>query len=290
MPELSVILVSYNDRLHLEVCLDSLAEAVRDRETEVVVVDNRSSDGSPELVKKKYPTVRLIENSQNVGFAKACNQGLSQTKGPFVLFLNTDTTVSAETLDLLLEEIRDNPHLGAVGPALATGKGSCQVSFGKRVDFFSAFIQKAFLNPYFARKLKSDEKKREVGWLSAACLLTKREAVEEAGFFDEHFFLYFEDIDLCYRIRKKGWKLIFLPRARMTHIGGTATSSVKTFSRYHYRKSQIYFYRKHNSGVSLFLLRLYLWLTFTLSSWIKRSGKKEGEIDLKNLYRLLKKG
>ena len=76
----------------------------------------------------------------------------------------------------------------------------------------------------------------------------------------------------------------------MTHIGGTATSSVKTFSRYHYRKSQIYFYRKHNSGVSLFLLRLYLWLTFTLSSWIKRSGKKEGEIDLKNLYRLLKKG
>lgn len=290
MPELSVILVSYNDRLHLELCLDSLAEAVRDLETEVVVVDNRSSDGSPELVRKKFPGVRLIENSQNVGFAKACNQGLSQTGGPIVLFLNTDTTVSAETLDLLLEEIRDNPGLGAVGPALETGKGSYQVSFGKRVDFFSAFIQKAVLNPYFTRKLKTDKKKREVGWLSAACLMIRREALEEAGFFDEHFFLYFEDIDLCYRIREKSWKLIFFPRAEMTHIGGTSTSSVKTLSRYHYRKSQIYFYRKHNSGVSLFLLRLYLWLAFTLFSWIRRFGKEEGENDRKNLYELLKKG
>lgn len=288
MPELSVILVSHNDRRHLEPCLDSLALACRKMEAEVVVVDNCSSDGSPKIVKEKFPWVRLLENARNVGFAKACNAGVASTRGAFVLFLNTDTTVNRGALDMLLTEMRTNPEAGGVGPALERQEGGFQVSFGKSVDFFSAFIQKLLLNPYFTRKLKKDKKRREVGWLSAACLLTRRKVLEETGPFDERFFLYFEDIDLCYRIREKGWKLFFLPVARMTHSGGGSTSSVKALSRYHYRKSQVLFYKKHNSGLSLFFLRLYLRLLFTFFFLLKKREKNERGYDRGSLFGLLK--
>jgi GT2 family glycosyltransferase len=127
-----------------------------------------------------------------------------------------------------------------------------------------------------------------VGWLSAACLLVRRKALEEAGCFDENYFLYFEDIDLCYKMRQAGWTLRFLPQEHIIHIGGTSTSAVKNSSRYHYRKSQIYFYRKHNSRLSQGLLRIYLWLNFTFSPILVR-GRNAEDIRRKDFLRLLDK-
>jgi len=262
MPELSVILVSFNDWIHLEKCLESLRTINPENDLEIVIVDNNSSDGSPDLVKTKFPEVKLICNSENLGFSKANNLGIRASAGEFVLFLNNDTIANAQALTVLLDEMKRNPSIGAVGPALLSGQDTYQVSFGKRIDFFSEFIQKGFLNLYYAKKLKSDHKDRDVGWLSAACLLVRRKALEEAGCFDENYFLYFEDIDLCYKIRQEDWILRFCPQAQIIHIGGTSTSAVKNSSRYHYRKSQIYFYRKHNSRLSQALLRAYLWINF----------------------------
>lgn len=262
MPDLSVILVSFNDRKHLEKCLQSLKGFPPEVALEIVTVDNNSSDGSPDLIKNKFPEVKLLCASENLGFAKACNLGILASSGEFVLFLNSDTIAEVQALSVLLDEMKRNPSIGAVGPALLSEQGTYQVSFGKRVDFFSEFIQKGFFNLYYAKKLKSDKKVREVGWLSAACLLVRREALEEAGCFDENYFLYFEDIDLCYKIRQEGWTLRFCPQVQISHIGGTSTSAVKNSSRYHYRKSQIYFYRKHNSRLSQSMLRVYLWMNF----------------------------
>ncbi len=262
MPDLSVILVSFNDRKHLEKCLQSLKGFPPEVALEIVLVDNNSSDGSPDLIKNKFPEVKLLCASENLGFAKACNLGILASSGEFVLFLNSDTIAEVQALSVLLDEMKRNPSIGAVGPALLSEQGTYQVSFGKRVDFFSEFIQKGFFNLYYAKKLKSDKKVREVGWLSAACLLVRREALEEAGCFDENYFLYFEDIDLCYKIRQEGWTLRFCPQVQISHIGGTSTSAVKNSSRYHYRKSQIYFYRKHNSRLSQSMLRVYLWMNF----------------------------
>jgi len=262
MPDLSVILVSFNDRKHLEKCLQSLKGFPPEVDLEIVTVDNNSSDGSPDLIKNKFPEVKLLCASENLGFAKACNLGISASSGEFVLFLNSDTIAEVQALSVLLDEMKRNPSIGAVGPALLSEQGTYQVSFGKRVDFFPEFIQKGFFNLYYAKKLKSDQKVREVGWLSAACLLVRRKALEEAGCFDENYFLYFEDIDLCYKIRQEGWTLRFCPQAQIIHIGGTSTSAVKDSSRYHYRKSQIYFYRKHNSRLSQAMLRVYLWMNF----------------------------
>ncbi len=262
MPDLSVILVSFNDRKHLEKCLQSLKDFLLEVDLEIVLVDNNSSDGSPDLIKNKFPEVKLLCASENLGFAKACNLGISASSGEFVLFLNSDTIAEVQALSVLLDEMKRNPSIGAVGPALLSEQGTYQVSFGKRVDFFSEFIQKGFFNLYYAKKLKSDQTVREVGWLSAACLLVRRKALEEAGCFDENYFLYFEDIDLCYKIRQEGWTLRFCPQVQISHIGGTSTSAVKNSSRYHYRKSQIYFYRKHNSRLSQAMLRVYLWMNF----------------------------
>ncbi len=288
MLELSVILVSFNDRIHLEQCLRSLLAVLPEKNMEIVVVDNNSSDGSPDLVKNRFPDVKLIRNKENFGFARACNLGIRASVGEFVLFLNIDTDVYVQALNVLLKKIRENPSIGAVGPALLSDQKTYQVSFGKRIDFFSEFIQKGFFNLYYAKKLKSDNKIRDVGWLSAACMLARRKALEEVGCFDENYFLYFEDIDLCYKMRQAGWTLRFLPQEHIFHIGGTSTSMVKNSSRYHYRKSQIYFYRKHNSRLSQGLLRIYLWLNFSFSPNLVR-GRNGEYIRRKDFLGLLHK-
>jgi GT2 family glycosyltransferase len=263
-PELSVVLVNYNDRTHLEECLSSLTDTVGGIPYEVIVVDNQSSDGSPEWICKHVLQVRLIANTENVGFARANNQGIQQSRGEYILFLNTDTVVEPRAVESLLEELRSNSKIGAVGPALLCGENSFQVSFGKRVSFFREIFQKMVLNPYFRFHLKRGAEKREVGWLSAACLLTRKKILEEVGIFDEKFFLYFEDIDLCFRISEKGYVLEYFPQAKVFHVGGASTGGLKLFSRYHYRKSQLYFYQKHNSKLALSLLRFYLWLNANL--------------------------
>jgi len=262
-PEVSIILVNYNDKPHLQECLLSLEENAQGISFEVIVVDNNSSDGSQEFIEKNYSQAKLIRNLKNIGFARANNQGIKESKGEFILFLNTDTLVYPKALEYLLGEMKNDRQVGAAGPTLLRGDNAYQVSFGGRVNFFQELVQKCFLNSYYKLRLKIGQKKRWVRWLSGACLLTRKEILEDVGFFDENFFIYFEDIDLCFRIRKKGLKLLFLPQARVFHRGGATTLRKKTFSRYEYRKSQLYFYRKHNSSLSLFFLWVYLWLNFS---------------------------
>lgn len=283
-PELSVILVNYNDRIHLKDCLLSLNDTVKDIPFEVIVIDNQSSDGTPEWIRENAPRTRLIVNAENVGFARANNQGIKESRGEYILFLNTDAILQPQAVAFLIEELRSNRTIGAVGPALLCGQDAFQVSFGEKVSFFRELFQKMVLNPYYKFRLKRGVKIRQVGWLSAACLLTRRDILEEVGLFDEKFFLYFEDIDLCIRIREKGYSLEYFPQARVDHLGGASTEGLKLFSRYYYRKSQLYFYKKHNSVAALTLLRLFMRINFSLLlAW----GYLKGAADL-NERRVLK--
>lgn len=274
--ELSVVLVNYNDRVHLTSCLNSLQKAVSGLSAEVILVDNRSGDGSPGLVRTSFPWVRLVENKANLGYPKANNIGFRQSLGAFCLFLNTDTDMPETGLAALLSEIKRRPGAGAVGPALVHENGRFQVSFGRERSAFSELLQKVFLNPYYRRVLRISKRAREVGWLSGACLLTRREVVEAAGLFDESFFLYFEDIDLCRRIRELGFKTVYIPSIRVTHVGGAATSADRWRSRLEYRRSQLRYYEKHNSRASLCFLKFYLkWNIFILG--FLKPGKGNGE-------------
>jgi GT2 family glycosyltransferase len=272
--ELSIILVNYNDRKHVGECLSSLQKSMPPFEQEILVVDNHSTDGSPEWIAGSFPDVRLISNAENLGFARANNLGVWESRGEYLLFLNTDSVVPPGALAALVDCLKSDAAAGAAGPALLRHRHSFQVSFGRRVDFFAQFRQKLMLNPYHRLMLKRATKIRKTGWLSAACLLCRRRAFEEAGGFDENFFLYFEDIDLCVRMRKAGWKLIYVPHVRVFHEGGATTIPRRAASRFEYRKSQLYFYQKHNSRISLKLLRWYLRLNF---QWLAARGAFRGE-------------
>lgn len=256
----TIILVNYNDRRHLEACLSSLLKTASHPSPEIIIVDNASTDGSRAWLADAFPSVRMIANPENVGFSRANNLGARAGKGDFLLFLNTDTFVPEGALGRLLEKLAANPSIGAVGPALLHRPGSTQVSFGRRVSFAAQFWQKLVLNPYFKVRMKRGGKDRSVGWLSAACLLCRRTAFEQIGGFDENFFIYFEDIDLCYRLRKAGWRLVHVPAVRVFHEGGATTAPGAAASRFEYRRSQLYFYEKHNSRLSHGLLKLYLGL------------------------------
>lgn len=278
-PELSVIIVNYNDRLHLPACLSSLEKALSSLSAEVILVDNQSEDGSPALVRSSYPWVSLIENERNVGYPRANNIGFRRSHGEYVLFLNTDTVMPADAPASLLSGIKARPQIAAVGPALVHEDGGFQVSFGKSVSFFSQLCQKLILNPYYRQALRRSRKPRAAGWLSGACLLARRTAIEAAGLFDEAFFFYFEDIDLCRRISGQGFELIFLPAVQVCHAGGATTSARPWQSRLEYRRSQLRFYKKHNSRSSLRLLGLYLRLT------ILALGPALGKNEAKGRYR-----
>jgi hypothetical protein len=263
-PELSVILVNFNDKAHLGDCLSSLEKGISGLAAEVILVDNNSQDGSLELVRTSFPRVRLIQNAENIGYAKANNIGIKASRGDFILFLNTDTVVPPEALPSLLTLMRGKPELGAIGPALVHENKRFQVSFGRKVSFFAEILQKFILNPYYKKALNHSSKPREVGWLSGACLFAGRPALEDAGLFDENFFLYFEDIDLCVRMREKGWRLVFFPGVKVIHTGAATTSVRRLQTRLENRRSQLYFYRKHNSRLSILLLKFYVRLNFFL--------------------------
>jgi GT2 family glycosyltransferase len=255
--DITAILVNYNDRRHLGPCLDSL-RAELGGGGEIIVVDNASTDGSRDFLASAFPEARIIADTDNRGFGAANNRGLAAATGAGTLFLNTDTVVRPGAIRRLAETLGENPDAAAIGPALVHPDGSFQVSFGNTVSFPGQFRQKLILNPLQKRILRRRRAPRAVGWLSAACLLARTDAVRKVGGFDERFFLYFEDIDLCRRLSAAGGRLIFEPRAVVMHEGGATTAGRGRDSRFEYRRSQLYFYSRHASGASRFFLRLYL--------------------------------
>jgi len=256
-PLVSVVLVNFNDGAHIEKCLSSVVRNADGIDLEVVVVDNRSTDGSPELVETRFPQVKVIRNSENAGFSKANNRGILESRGELVLILNTDTELFPGTLGPLLEEMKGNASTGIVGPALINAEDRVQVSFGGPVDFFRELFRRSFLNAFRGRSLAGRPRRRETDWVSGAFMLARRRALEDAGFFDEGFFLYFEDIDLCLRTKARGWKAVYLPEAKAFHEGGATTRPRGLQSRWEYRRSQLRFYDKHCGPVSRTLLRFY---------------------------------
>jgi N-acetylglucosaminyl-diphospho-decaprenol L-rhamnosyltransferase len=285
MPDLTVVIVNRNGRSVLPSCLESLRAASWGRDWPVILVDNASTDGSLGLVAQTFPEVRLLRNEDNLGFSRANNLAWRQSPTPFILFLNPDTTIIDGAIDILLKEMQGRDDSGMCGPLLIRVDGSFQVSFGPRVTFFREFVQKSFLNAWNRRRLGRLRKAKEVAWVSAACCLARREALESVGGFDEGFFLYFEDIDLCARMAERGWRTLFVPLAKVFHQGGTATREFSP-SRFEYRRSQLRFYDRHNSAVSGGLLRTYLRLSFALIGLRRRFKGGRGE-DARRFWDLL---
>jgi GT2 family glycosyltransferase len=225
--DVSVVVVSYNTREHLERCLASIAGR-----HEVIVVDNGSTDGSRELVRARFPAVRLLEPGENRGFGAANNAGMEVASGRYFLLQNADAWPVGDAVDRLVAFADVNPRAGVVGPRLLNPDGTLQRSvrgFPTRwriaTEYF--FLRKLAprsraVNAFYGAGF-DHRSVREADFLMGAVLLLRREAVDEVGGFDESFFMFSEEVDLCYRMRKGGWSIVFYPGAEFVHVGGAST-------------------------------------------------------------------
>ena len=264
MPRLTIIIVSYNSRDPLEHCLRSLTAAPPHIDREIVVVDNASTDGTPEHVRERWPGVRLIEAGGNVGFARANNIGIRQTFGELVLLLNPDTIVSEGTLDHLVAALDARVTAAVVGPRIVDREGRPELSFGKMISAWAELQQKILLVgndrqlPVISTIVeRMTRRSRVVDWVSGACLLIRRADLEAVGLLDERFFLYTEDVDLCASVRARGREVWFIADVEIVHLRGRSIATARRASEESYRRSQIAFYEKHHPGWAP-LLKLYL--------------------------------
>jgi GT2 family glycosyltransferase/lipopolysaccharide/colanic/teichoic acid biosynthesis glycosyltransferase len=224
--KLSIIIVSYNSRAVLKPCLASLGAQSLAHESEIIVVDNASADGCPAMVAREFPSVRLIANRENVGYSKGVNLGIRAAQGDFFLILNPDTVVGERAIETLLDFMETKTDAGIVGPKLVFFDGTIQYSCRRFYTWNVLLLRRTFLGKIFknskavARHLMLDydhKTTEEVDWILGACMLVRRQAVESVGLMDERFFLYFEDVDWCYRMKQKGWKVYYHPESVISH-------------------------------------------------------------------------
>lgn len=233
MIDLSIIIVSYNTKAFLEKCLDSLRKnAPIQYSFEIIVVDNDSKDGSCEMVKKNFIDVQLIENKKNYGFSKANNIGIKKAKGRYILFLNSDTEVSQDTLDTMVAFMDDQTDAGAATCKVVMPNGKLDDAshrgFPTPWNSFSYFSGLAKLFPKsmlfngYNLAWKDIHKTHTIDALAGAFMLVRREAGEQAGWWDEDYFFYGEDLDFCYELSQKGWNIYYVPIVKILHYKGVS--------------------------------------------------------------------
>jgi len=254
-PFLSLCIVSWNDKEHLRSCLAALRAHPYGGESEVLVVDNGSTDGGPALLADDFPEMRLVENEENLGFPKACNQAIRASRGDIVVLLNPDAEVGPGALDVLADLIVSMPEAGAVGAKLLGPDGSvqpeCRRDFPNLASDFLLLttIYKLLPDPTIIWRWRLPAAMpagpAETFAVSGACMAVRRDALDDVGLLDEASFMHLEDIDLCYRLRRAGWKVFFHPGASVTHHGmGSARQVLGRMRSIHY-EARYRFYRKH---------------------------------------------
>ena len=262
-PRVSAVVVSFNAREDLRRCLASLEANVR-LPLEVLVVDNASADGSAEAVRREFPNARLIENPTNRGYGAANNQGFRATTGPHVLVLNSDAEVTSGAVEALSALLDGRPEVGVAGPLTRGPDGSVQVSFGPDLRPLAEWRQRRRVRGVRERRpeaLRDVEalalRQHETDWVSGSCFLARRAALGAVGGFDEGFFLYEEDADLCRRLRQAGWRVVHTPAAEVRHALGRSMAQAPARAALEYHRSHLRYYRKHNGRLLTALLRGY---------------------------------
>ena len=255
--KLSIIIVNYNVKYFLKQCLHSVLEAIEDIDAEVFVVDNNSSDGSVEMLKEKFPSVKLIENKENTGFAKANNQAIREASGEYILLLNPDTLVESETFRKSVQFMDDHDDAGALGVKMLNGKGEFlpeskrglplpNVAFYKIFGLAKLFPKSKKFGSYHLTYLAHD-KTHAVEVLSGAFMMLRKSVLDKIGYLDEDYFMYGEDIDLSYRIIQNGYKNYYYPETKIIHYKGESTKKDSINYVIVFYKAMQIFVKKHFS-------------------------------------------
>lgn len=294
--QLSVIILNYNVRYFLELCIKSVQAAIQNIEAEVIVIDNNSSDDSCNMVQRLFPEITLIENKENVGFAKANNQGVAIAKGEYICILNPDTVVANNTFTQLLDFAKTKQNLGIMGCRLIDGNGSFLPESKREVPTPIVSLKKmlAYSASYYASNVLEEEV-AEVPILVGAFMLMKRSVYIEVGGFDEAYFMYGEDIDLSYTVLKAGYSNYYYGKTAVIHYKGESTLKDATYANRFYGAMQI-FYKKHFKQNMFFDLGVLLGvklIPLLKKEQTKRNTKPKAVIlvsDNENLLNFMKKG
>jgi GT2 family glycosyltransferase len=259
--DVSAIVVSFNAREPLLACLRALHDQ-RERLLEVIVVDNASADGSAAAARQAFPSARVIDSPANEGFARANNRALREVAGRYVLFLNPDAELRPGALAALARHLDAHPQAAVVGPRTLYPDGSVQVSFGERLGLAAEWRQRRLVrgvkrgDPHARQQaVRLASREGSPDWVSAACLLARVDAMRAVAGFDEAFFLYEEDVDLCVRLRHDGWGIAYTPEAEVVHRLGASMAAASALARIEYQRSHLLYYRKHNGALQTLLLR-----------------------------------
>jgi N-acetylglucosaminyl-diphospho-decaprenol L-rhamnosyltransferase len=259
--DVSVVVVSFNTRELLARCLESVGAEAGRRSVEIVVVDNGSSDGSAAMVGERFPAVRLIENGANLGFAAAANRAIRSSRAAYVLLLNSDAALDPGSLAALLERADATPRAAIVGARLAHADGRFQAS---HAPFPTLFVEALILTgvgrllhgPWYpSRGPQESGVARAVDYVPGACLLVRRAAIEAVGLLDEQYFMYSEEVDWCYAMKRAGWQVWYEPRASAVHRIGASSQRSQQREALLYR-GRVRFFRKHYGNAAATRLKL----------------------------------
>jgi len=293
--DLSIVIVSWNTADLLLDCLQSIYANPPSVDFDIWIVDNASTDDSVSKIQARYPSVHLLLNDTNVGFANANNQAIQQSSGCFILLLNPDTLVHPGSLDRLVNFLLAHPEAGACGSRYLNPDGSLQRSCAPFPTLSREFWRMNHLDlVHFYGKYDMAQwdvhQVREVDVLQGACLLLRREAISRVGMLDPGYFMYTEETDLCYRIHQAGWKLFWVPESTITHFGGQSTQQVANAMFLRLYESKVIFMRKHYGEGTAFVYKLILGtsaltrIIATPIAWCIAPGKRETHRMLARYY------
>lgn len=263
--DVSIVVVNWNTRDLLAQCLDSIERHPPPGAFEVWVVDNASVDGSPAMVQEQFPWVHLIENCKNVGFARANNQAIRHSHGRYVLLLNSDAQLAPGVLSSMFAFLDADPAAGIVGVRLASPDGNPQFCYGSFPGLYTEFRSLFGLHRWDLSFWDALHGPRAVDWVSGACLMARRVTLDQIGLLDEGFFMFGEEVDLCYRAARGGWNVYLVPSQPVIHVraGSTGKTSERILRLY---RGKLRYAQKHLGRVRSFLISGMILLS-TLGKW-----------------------
>jgi len=273
----SIIVVNYNSYPAIVECLRSIQAQIQALPYELIVVDNASSDDSVAQITAQIPDCRIVQLANNVGFGAGNNAGVRVASGEYLFFLNPDTVLLEDSLKILLQKIAKNPKVGIVAPRITYPDGRLQLSTAWEISLIGEYKTRKQLADYERGNHQAEITAAYAGdravdiVLGSAFLMTKALFQAVSGF-DEQFFMYFEESDLCQRVRARGYQILYTPDTTVVHLHGTSVKKIPDKMIVEYRRSQLYYYRKHHSLLERFFLRIYLLAKFGLQ-FLKRGDR-----------------
>jgi len=273
MIRLSIISVTWNCKAYVREFLQSLGNLLLDPTVQILILDNNSADGTADMIQSEFPMVTLIRNNDNLGFARACNQGLKLAKGDLIALINPDVRVMAGCLDKMMEWMTSHPRIGLLGPQMLGDDGLVHRSTMRLPTAWKCFCHAMALDNLFSKStlfrshLTKDfdhNETREVEVLNGWFWMTRRKALDEVGLLDESFFMYGEDIDWSKRFHDAGWQEVFFAGASSVHVGGGSSSNSPVFFYVQEQRTWLQYFKKHHSVVSQLGFVVTLWLHHVL--------------------------